>query len=725
MNARNPLIYQLILAAVLLPTYAQENYSNYEAWNKQAHIRVGVKKPKEVIKLASKGTLLVLDGIKVVDSINPDGDFLVIQDRSQKGEATRWLQLSAARKRSLLEPEQKRLQAKYGTYQIEIQPTRGRYLTLRLGPIASAAEGERMRQEMVEAGYPEAFLTKNQQKHTYQWVDKNFDKHSLPAQNPALVRQNPNQVIRYEGTPYRGLLRLRDLGNGKTKVINELPLETYLRGVVPSELGPKIFPELEALKAQAVAARTYTLKNMGRYKRKGYDICDTPACQAYEGAKNEHSLSDLAVRETADIVLYHENRLIDALYTSTCGGTTENVENVFSGRVEPYLRARSSYVAEFPRWTLPEKSVDRTRYASIDEQLAVKALLWGMPEIPDLNGNLSGPDLAKIMKHFAWVLGTGAEIPTEASLTYNQFWRILAEFPFYKTAAKHQVNERDLSILLRNYEIEPELASFAGLLIRYDLIHHHQLATFTQTTAISRAFAYRLLIAHCELLGPEPEWQRHRLESLKKNRLKLSRDQTKRTLKLSQYDYYITKQGARWEFIDEPTLEEWDRVYLLQPPFTARILRLKESGGVGSVDRFSAYDSWIEKKTVSELERRVRRYVPRLRGLRDVRILKRSETGRVTLLALDADTGTHKVKGLNIRWSLGCRENLFDLLPGYRNGKLVHLTIIGRGWGHGVGMSQVGAFSLAKLGWDYNRILQYYYTGVEVRPYEKPEKRSK
>jgi len=90
----------------------------------------------------------------------------------------------------------------------------------------------------------------------------------------------------------------------------------------------------------------------------------------------------------------------------------------------------------------------------------------------------------------------------------------------------------------------------------------------------------------------------------------------------------------------------------------------------------------------------------------------------VTLLEFGTDQGSVQVDGLNIRWSLGVPDNLFDMLPSYRNGRLVHVTFFGRGWGHGIGMSQVGAFGLARMGWDCDRILTYYYTDVTIKPYK-------
>jgi stage II sporulation protein D len=416
------------------------------------------------------------------------------------------------------------------------------------------------------------------------------------------------------------------------------------------------------------------------------------------------------------LVLTHEGKLIDALYTSTDGGSTEDVEKVFPNRSEPYLRAKSGYVATLKRFELPSKVVDRSQFAEGSEELAAKLVLWGFATVPDLRGQFTGKDLKMALGQFAWVFGNDPVLCDDGPISHHVFWTALANLAFFKAAAVRQVAEADLEIMLRSYSLPAELRTFAGLAVRYELLNADRLATFSSTAPIGRATAYNLLIELCQALGPTPIWQRYRVERVVDGALEVSRGGQTKTLDLSLFSHYITYVGERIEFIDKPQVEEWDRIYLLDEPFTAKILRVRESGSVASVDRFSAYDSWIEKKTLAELEARVRRYVPELRGLRNVRVLDRSETGRVTQLAFDADSGVHQVDGLNVRWSLGVRENLFDLIPGYRDGKLVHLTVLGRGWGHGVGMSQVGAFTLARMGWDYQKILTYYYTGVEVRP---------
>ena len=136
---------------------------------------------------------------------------------------------------------------------------------------------------------------------------------------------------------YRGRVVVRVAGR-EALVINELNIERYLQGVVPVEMGPSQFPEVDALKAQAVAARTYAVAHLGDHEDEGWDLCDTPACQAYYGVGAEHRLSNRAVEESAGIVATFDGVPIDAMYTSTCGGHTEDSSELFEGRSQPYLQ---------------------------------------------------------------------------------------------------------------------------------------------------------------------------------------------------------------------------------------------------------------------------------------------------------------------------------------------------------------------------------------------------
>lgn len=136
---------------------------------------------------------------------------------------------------------------------------------------------------------------------------------------------------------YRGLAEARQSGVAMAG-INQLPIEHYLYGVVPRELGPIQYPELEAQKAQAVAARTYALAGLGKRASDGYDLRATTDDQVYGGYGAEHPVSNAAVDATAGIAAHHQGKLISALFSSTSGGHTADNEEAFNAPAAAYLR---------------------------------------------------------------------------------------------------------------------------------------------------------------------------------------------------------------------------------------------------------------------------------------------------------------------------------------------------------------------------------------------------
>lgn len=135
--------------------------------------------------------------------------------------------------------------------------------------------------------------------------------------------------------PYRGILEIRRTPSGRLSVINELELEEYLYGVLKMEVDPR-WP-VEALKAQAVAARTLAIYNLGRYQTEGYDVRATTDTQVYGGLSAEDPRTTAAVDLTRGEVLVYQGRPILAVYHSDSGGVTESSEYVWGGRY-PYLK---------------------------------------------------------------------------------------------------------------------------------------------------------------------------------------------------------------------------------------------------------------------------------------------------------------------------------------------------------------------------------------------------
>jgi stage II sporulation protein D len=152
---------------------------------------------------------------------------------------------------------------------------------------------------------------------------------------------------------YRGLIRVVHSSAGFT-IINKLPLESYLRGVVPYEM-PASWP-IEALKAQACAARAYAQRS--RNPGEAFDVYCTTRDQAYGGVRAEATQTNAATRASAGVVPTYRGAPIAAFYFSTSGGHTENVENVWQTSPIPYLKGvEDPYDTYSPLHFWPENPV--------------------------------------------------------------------------------------------------------------------------------------------------------------------------------------------------------------------------------------------------------------------------------------------------------------------------------------------------------------------------------
>ena len=144
--------------------------------------------------------------------------------------------------------------------------------------------------------------------------------------------------VAVNGRDYRGSVEVRTV-DGNLWVINILDLESYLKGVVPCEIGGISEKQIEAAKAQAVAARTYATAHIGQYSDLGFDLYATVQDQVYKGISRERTLTSKAVESTAGEVLFFSNKPIEAKYHSTCGGRTADFNDAWSGPSPPYLRS--------------------------------------------------------------------------------------------------------------------------------------------------------------------------------------------------------------------------------------------------------------------------------------------------------------------------------------------------------------------------------------------------
>lgn len=160
---------------------------------------------------------------------------------------------------------------------------------------------------------------------------------SVPSGRSLLIRPvDPGHIVHVDGRPYAGDLVFQRRGDVLT-VINAVDLETYLRGVVPWEIGRPGEAGLAALEAQSVAARTYTVSHLEERRSEGFDVWADTRDQVYKGLEGTDAWCDLAIANTAGLVLRYGGSEIEAYYSSTCGGATSNIQEVWPRPAQPYL----------------------------------------------------------------------------------------------------------------------------------------------------------------------------------------------------------------------------------------------------------------------------------------------------------------------------------------------------------------------------------------------------
>jgi stage II sporulation protein D len=184
-------------------------------------------------------------------------------------------------------------------------------------------------------------------------------------------------LIGLNGKAYRGSLWLRMLDGQTFSAINVLNLEDYLLSVVPSEM-PSSWP-LEALKAQAIAARSYALANTGKHGSQGFDVKADTEDQMYTGVQAETLSGNQAVAQTTGIVIKNQGKVVPAFYHSTSGGSTETSW----GKSYPFLQQvvdyddaspKFTWTKKVPTWQMEQALRDRTQRYPIGQLQNVEVL---------------------------------------------------------------------------------------------------------------------------------------------------------------------------------------------------------------------------------------------------------------------------------------------------------------------------------------------------------------
>jgi len=536
-------------------------------------------------------------------------------------------------------------------------------------------------------------------------------------------RINP---VRLNGKAYRGKIEVFVNARGSLTVVNVVPLEEYLLGVVPAELG---LPQLEAQKAQAVAARTYAIANMGGYGRQGFDMVPTVWSQVYKGVSIETKMGTQAVQQTRGIVATYEGKPINAYYTSTCGGRTEDGGNIFD-KGEPYLKG-------------VECSLEGRRHF---EPFLIKTSRT--PAKLRDEGNLELVRLMSLLASNSFQLSTGQmtddwfdEVPTESEMsnwlnnlagkfgkTYpnvnrdtskpTELARIIASFIYAPGYADTMLSESDITYQLAfddSAEIPKERRADLAVLLRDGYFILHPDLTLKPGRPFTRAKMLRLIRQIYEKKKWMPEVLTGEAQPTADGKLMLKSGKTQRQLTVRPDVFLFRQFGETMYPVREAALIGGEGVrYQLDALGAVKYLEIKPSETPTTAEKMSPWVYWNKPVAASAVQSRLSRYVRGIGTLYDINVKKVGYSRRPIELEIIGSNGVKTLKGGKIRSALRLPEQLFVINKRYAGNSVSSYIFTGRGWGHGVGMCQYGAFGLAKMGVKYDEIIKHYYTGVEL-----------
>lgn len=534
--------------------------------------------------------------------------------------------------------------------------------------------------------------------------------------SPVEVAPAGASLLPWGDARYRGTMRLLANGRGALTLVNRVGLEDYLRGVVPAEMGPRVYDELEALKSQAVAARSYAVRHRGESAAEGYDLCATPKCQAYGGASAEHPLSTRAVEETAGEVLAFGGQVADTLFTSTCGGRTEDARNVFT------------------TWAADDKPYLSSVACSGEKPLSVATSLppgAGASTFLGVRGHALLAALGRSGTAWADLVAARGALRERLGLPPGGGPKTLQPAAVYADLGR-ATGLLEADLLLEEGEATAAAAATGPAApegpaawpeearVSLALARRFQLGGQTPlpvTRAFRPAEAAGLWAALLARLG-EVEEIEARVVSTGPDGLVVKGPKGRVTFPLVAAPALFVGSGDEWTGVSALAPYPGDRVRLLTWRGAVSGIALLLSGAPGQYERDSAWVHWIRRVSGPELMSRIRERDAGRKGtvVRKIEVLERGTSGRAKRARVTTDAGALVLSGLEIRFSFGIPENLFTVVPGRGEKGEPLFTFFGRGWGHGVGLCQNGAFGMALAGRGYREILSKYYAGAQVVP---------
>lgn len=581
-----------------------------------------------------------------------------------------------------------------------------------------AGEAEPILQKLGALGFEELWVSTEKraqpprQGRALYAITERYERRPLPLEGVRFRAQGELTQVHGKGR-YRGFVEIFPNSQGRLTVVNEVELETYLRGVVPREMGAWQFPALEALKAQAVAARTYAVANRGKRAKEGFDLLDTVADQVYGGREGEQNLTDRAVEDTRGLVATHGGKPIQALFMANSGGHTVDNRFVFGEGATPYLKPATNYLASPTTIAFTGRFAPSGDQGWLTPEMLALAAVGAVPDAWLEGERLAQPARGSDLRPVVRALAERLRLPESVALPPDSGRALLlwmARSLQLDVAARGAERPQDARYFLGNMDLPEADLPLAAFLVRRGVI----------PPALWRAPRPTLGQA-LGVLGRV--WAE--LEPMEWSEGTLLRDGQVRVKNGGPGPLALTAAplvaeeapGGHLRLVVSTAAQVGDRLRWFPTDGSSPVLIRRLDPDGTSLDRYNPTAHWREELKEADLLARLQARA----GLRSLRSLElvHNEHGRVLeLIVRDGAGRPHRFTGMRIRMVLGLKDNVFQMVqtgaaPDRR------WIVYGRGWGHGVGMDQTGAYGYALEGWTFDRILKHYYQGIELTPVQR------
>jgi len=532
--------------------------------------------------------------------------------------------------------------------------------------------------------------------------------------------------VKLNGKAYRGKLEVFVNSRGSLTVVNVVPLEDYLLGVVPAELS---LPQLEAQKAQAVAARTYAVANADTYGTKGFDMVPTVYSQVYKGVSIETAMGTRAVKETRGMVATYDGKAIMAYFTSTCGGRTESSENIFD-HAEPYLvgvecslEGRRHFdpfyikTVRQPAKIRDEGNLELVRLMSL---LSVNGFSLTANPMSDMwfSEEPTVGEVSNWLNQLASKFGKMYPNVTKETAKPAELARILSAMIYTPGTPDTLLSDSDVNYHLAfddAAEIPTERRADIAMLMRDGYFTLHADTTLQPNRPFTRAKFLRLIRQIYDKKKWMPSLQSGETKASVDGRLVLRSGRTDRQMTVRPDVFLFRQFGSEMYPVKESALVGGETVRF-QTDGTGAVsyLEIEPTELPTVAENMSPFTNWTKSMSAGAVQSSLSRYVRGIGTLYDINVKRVGYSRRPIELEIIGSNGVKTLKGGKIRSALRLREQLFVINKRYSGNQVSSYTFTGRGWGHGVGMCQYGAFGLAKMGVKYDEIIRHYYSGVDL-----------